>query len=117
MRNARATGILATLLLLGCLVSAWPVRAAEVDKVNLNTANAEELAKVPGITPELAKAIVEYRAGSGAFKTPEDLLKVPGMNPELLRTIAPQVDAKGDVVCPTGNNNQEEEPSLTPSKC
>jgi len=117
MRKTKAAGTVAALLLLGFLVCAWPARAAEADKVNLNTANAEELTKVPGITPELAKAIVERRTASGTFKTPEDLLAVPGMTQELLRKIAPQVDAKGDVVCPAGNDNQEEEPSLTPSKC
>ena len=117
MRITRATGIVAAMLLLGCLTFAWGALAQTQAKVNLNTANAEELAKIPGITPDLAKAIVEFRASSGAFKKPEDLLKVPGISPELLRKIAPQVDAAGDVICPIGNENQEEEPSLSPSKC
>lgn len=47
--------------------------------VNVNTANAEELETLTGIGPALAQAIVDYRAGHGAFRSAEDLLLVKGI--------------------------------------
>ena len=47
--------------------------------VNINTANAEELETLTGIGPALAQAIVDYRAGHGAFRSAEDLLLVKGI--------------------------------------
>jgi competence ComEA-like helix-hairpin-helix protein len=108
-----------------CVGLGVPVRinsvswAAEPETVNLNIAPPEELAKIPGITPELARAIVQYREKSGPFKKPEDLLKIPGMTEDLFKKIAPRVDAKGNVVCPKAIETEEEQetPSLAPSKC
>jgi uncharacterized protein len=45
--------------------------------VNLNTASYHLLSRVSGIGPALAKAIVEYRAKHGIFKSRKDLLEVP----------------------------------------
>ena len=47
--------------------------------VNVNTADAEELETLTGIGPALAQAIVDYRAGHGAFRSAEDLLLVKGI--------------------------------------
>ena len=47
--------------------------------VNVNTADAEELETLTGIGPSLAQAIVDYRAGHGAFRSAEDLLLVKGI--------------------------------------
>ena len=47
--------------------------------VNVNTANAEELETLTGIGPALAQAIIDYRAGHGAFRSAEDLLLVKGI--------------------------------------
>ena len=47
--------------------------------VNINTADAEELETLTGIGPALAQAIVDYRAGHGAFRSAEDLLLVKGI--------------------------------------
>ena len=47
--------------------------------VNVNTATAEELETLTGIGPALAQAIVDYRAGHGAFRSAEDLLLVKGI--------------------------------------
>lgn len=44
--------------------------------VDLNTASKELLTHVSGVGPVLAKNIVEYRNGNGAFKTRKELLKV-----------------------------------------
>lgn len=47
--------------------------------VNINTASAADLDKVPGIGPVKAQAMVHYRAQNGNFKTIEDIQKVKGI--------------------------------------
>ncbi len=56
---------------------AFPSEAPE--PVNINTADAETLDKLPGIGPAKAAAILEYRKTHGFFRVPEDLMKVPGI--------------------------------------
>jgi uncharacterized protein len=47
--------------------------------VNLNTAPRHLLARVAGIGPSLAGAIVEYRQAHGPFRSRQQLLEVPGL--------------------------------------
>jgi competence protein ComEA len=55
--------------------------------VNLNTASASELDRLPGIGPSLAKEIIAYRESHGAFAAVEDLLSVPGIGPAKLAAL------------------------------
>lgn len=48
--------------------------------LNLNTATAEQLTRLPGIGPSLAKRIVVFREKKGGFKRIEELLAVPGVS-------------------------------------
>ncbi|ELK92042.1 competence ComEA helix-hairpin-helix repeat region domain protein [Neisseria meningitidis M7124] len=52
--------------------------------VNINAASQQELEALPGIGPAKAKAIAEYRAQNGAFKSVDDLTKVKGIGPAVL---------------------------------
>lgn len=54
-------------------------RIAPGEKININTASAEELDRLPGIGPARAQAILDYRKQNGAFKTIEDIEKVKGI--------------------------------------
>ena len=54
------------------------------EKININTATAEQLTKLKGIGPVYAKRIVEYRKTHEPFKKPEDIMKVKGIGPKLL---------------------------------
>ena len=49
------------------------------EKLNINTATAEELTKLPGIGTVLSQAIVEYREENGNFSSIEDIMKVSGI--------------------------------------
>lgn len=51
----------------------------ESQKININTANLEELTKLPGIGEATANKIISYRKEIGKFKTIEDLKNVPGI--------------------------------------
>ncbi|MEW5693632.1 MAG: helix-hairpin-helix domain-containing protein, partial [Candidatus Hydrogenedentota bacterium] len=57
--------------------------------LNLNTANFEELKKIPGIDEAIAKLIVAYREKYGNFRQLEDLLLVPGVNEDIYRLARP----------------------------
>ncbi len=70
--------------------------AAAGEQVNPNTATWASLARLPGIGPTHAKAIITYRqshitdrGGGAVFADPQDLLKVPGIGPKTLEGIAP----------------------------
>ena len=47
--------------------------------VNINTATARQLQRVPGIGPATAKNIVEMRKSYGAFRSVDDLLAIRGI--------------------------------------
>lgn len=57
------------------------------EAVNINTANAAELEKMPLIGAGLAQKIVEYRDRHGNFRRAEHLLLVRGMSEIKLRQI------------------------------
>jgi competence protein ComEA len=50
-----------------------------VAPINLNTATAAELEKLPGIGQKVAARIVEYRQKNGPFKKVEELMNVQGI--------------------------------------
>ena len=58
-------------------------------EIDINVANEEELAKLPGIGPELAKRIVVYRKSHGGFATIEELRNVKGIGIKKLEKIKP----------------------------
>lgn len=48
-------------------------------KININTADEEELENIPGVGPSLAKSIVNYRKENGKFTSIEDIKNVSGV--------------------------------------
>lgn len=54
-------------------------RSSESGKININTATASELEKLPGIGPAKAAAIVSFRDSNGPFLAVDDLAGVPGI--------------------------------------
>jgi competence ComEA-like helix-hairpin-helix protein len=64
--------------------------------VNINTASPEVLACLPGVTPDLAQAIIAYRRSAGFFPNIAWLLKVDGMNRDIFKQMAPRVCARSE---------------------
>jgi competence ComEA-like helix-hairpin-helix protein len=61
-------------------------RAAE-NAVNINTATAEELAKIPYIGEKSAGKIVQHREKYGPFRKPEHLMLVEGISDKKFRLV------------------------------
>jgi len=59
--------------------------------VDLNRADAGELATLPGIGPNLAERIIAFRDRNGPFAALDELGDVNGVSPRLLEKIAPYV--------------------------
>jgi competence ComEA-like helix-hairpin-helix protein len=60
-------------------IEATPVPPTPGARVNINTATAAELTKLPNIGEVKANAIVSYRESKGPFVTPDEIMNVPGI--------------------------------------
>jgi competence protein ComEA len=65
------------------------------DVIDLNTADAETLQRLPGIGEKLAGAILAYRDAHGPFREPEELKNVEGIGEEIYSRISMYI-AAGD---------------------
>jgi len=72
-------------------------------RIDINSASAAELAKLPGIGPSKAEAIVEFREKEPFVKA-EDLRKVKGIGDKLFDSIKDQVTV-GDAPSPKGRGS------------
>ena len=82
----------ATLLVIFAFLG--PVWGQEVERVNINKASAQELAKLKKVGPKYAVRIVEHRQKYGPFKLTEDLMEVPGIGPGTYDRIKDQIIAQ-----------------------
>lgn len=64
--------------------------------INVNTASAEVLACVRGITREISQAIVSYRRSAGFLPNVAHLLRVPGMSRSVLKEAAPALCVRSE---------------------
>jgi competence protein ComEA len=67
------------------LMMSWviPALAADLQKVNLNTATLEELMTLDGIGQKVAERILNFREKNGPFQKPEDLMMVKGVGEKI----------------------------------
>lgn len=65
-----------------------------VTAVNINTATADELERLPHIGRKTAEAIIRYRTQFGPFRRPESLMQVRGMSESRFADIKPYITAE-----------------------
>ena len=58
-------------------------------RVDINRATYQEISGLPGISDDVARAVVEERKRRGAFRRTEDLLAVRGIKEKRLKKILP----------------------------
>jgi competence protein ComEA len=68
-----------------------PVQAEKAALINVNTADAETLQKLPGVGPAMAKTIIEYREANGGFKKIEELMNVKGIGEKTFLKLKPLI--------------------------
>jgi competence protein ComEA len=93
-KNIRLRFVAGAVALLVAL-AAVPAFAADVAKVNVNSATAEQLQLLPRIGPAVAARIVEHREKNGAFKSAEDLMLVRGIGESTFELLQPYVTLSG----------------------
>lgn len=71
--------------LLFCL---FPSFSQPNERINLNTASAPELMRLPYVGQTVARRILEHRRKHGPFKRPEDLIIIKGLSAKRYREIA-----------------------------
>ena len=64
--------------------ASWDRQLADARQVDVNTADASQLERLPGVGPALARRIVEDRQARGAFRSLEDLSRVRGIGSKTL---------------------------------
>jgi len=82
MPNLKMKGLAASLILGLIFFSLLPLGAQskpESEKININTASATDLDKLPRIGPKVAQRIIDYRKEHGPFKKIEEIMKVKGI--------------------------------------
>ena len=67
------------------LLMSWvvPALSADLQKVNINTANLEELMTLDGIGQAVAERILSFRDKNGPFQKPEDVMMVKGIGEKI----------------------------------
>jgi len=59
--------------------------SVSMNAVNINTADANDLQRIPGIGPVSAKKIVDHRDRYGPFRRPEEILIIDGISEKRFR--------------------------------
>jgi competence protein ComEA len=62
-----------------------------IDKININTAETEELMLLPSVGEGRAEDIIEYREENGDFSRIEDIMQVSGIGEKTFEEIKEQI--------------------------
>ena len=91
MGSKRFIAILTALLVIFTFIG--PVYGRD-ERININKATAQELAKLQKVCPKFAVRIVEYRQKYGPFKLTEELMEIRGIGPHTYDKIRDQIIAQ-----------------------
>ncbi len=84
--DAEAAGIAAT-----APAAKQPVPADNDGRIDINKADVEQLAALPGVGETIARRIIAFREQHGPFQRVDDLLKVKGIGEKSLAKLRPSV--------------------------
>jgi len=88
--------LIATISSAAMAADSQPVAAAPVSGiVNLNTADAAQLALLPRVGVKAAQRILDYRKEHGSFKKTSDLMQVKGFGQKSFERLAAYVTVEG----------------------
>ena len=68
--------------------------SADTTSININTADAGELDKLPGVGEATARDIIAYREKNGPFRKIEDIMKVPRIKQNRFESIKDLISVK-----------------------
>ena len=92
----RSKRLIGSVILAGLVLAALPALAAEARRVNVNTADASQLALLPRVGPSVAQKIIDFRKENGPFKSAEDLMLVQGIGEKTYQLLKPYVAVSGE---------------------
>jgi competence protein ComEA len=95
-RTPRFTSLFLAVALLFSALSAFAAPEGGGKKVNINSADASQLALLPRVGPSVAQKIIEFRKENGPFKSPDDLMLVRGIGEKTYALIKPYVATSGE---------------------
>jgi len=75
---------------------AAPEKPVLSGKININTANTEQLEILPRIGTKTAQSIIEYRTQNGPFKKIEDITNVKGIGEKTLEELKGYIILEGN---------------------
>ncbi len=98
-RRRSASGLLAaflsTMLVIGYRSGLQPFDLSHTERqqitfrVDVNSADTDELLLLPGVGPTIAQRIMSFRAENGSFSSCEDLRQVHGIGPKTVERLRP----------------------------
>lgn len=68
--------------------------AAWGNKLNLNFANINDLAKLDGLNKKLAEKIINFRNSNGSFHSIDELYEIPGLSDKTIKKFIDKVEIK-----------------------
>lgn len=67
------------------------ISETENHRICVNNANQDELERLPGIGPVIAKRIISYRDKYGAYHSVDELLQIKGIGEKSLNRVKPYI--------------------------
>jgi competence protein ComEA len=92
MKSPKTRIVCVLVLCLGMVFSSVSVMAQKsaptaTEKINLNSATADQLESLPGIGPAMAKSIIEHRTKVGKFTRIEEIMNIKGIGEKKFQKI------------------------------
>jgi len=96
MRKSQLIIVITLLIASLCTAAFADEAAAPSGVVNINSADAEQLARLPRVGLKAAQRIIEYRTEHGAFGKPTDLMQVKGFGDKTFERLSSYIVVKGE---------------------